>query len=139
MDPLDRFIQAQAPVYAEVLEELRAGRKRTHWMWFIFPQLRVLGRSATALHFGIGSLDEARRYWDHPVLGERLKTCTELVLGHADQRMERVLGDVDALKFRSCLTLFERAAPDAPVFGRALEQCCHGERDPLTLRALAER
>jgi uncharacterized protein (DUF1810 family) len=135
-DPFDlqRFVDAQADVYAGVTAELAAGLKTSHWMWFVFPQLKSLGRSSTALHYGIGSLDEARAYWQHPVLGPRLRQCCELLLAVAPDRTARqILGPIDALKLRSCLTLFERVAPDEPLFGRLLERFYAGERDPASL------
>ncbi len=107
---LDRFVEAQAPVYAQALAELRSGRKQSHWMWFVFPQLRGLGRSATAQHYGISSAAEARSYLDHQLLGPRLIECTEAVLAHRDQQAEAIFGPVDAMKFRSSMTLFEALA-----------------------------
>ncbi len=133
---LDRFVQAQAPVYADVVAELQAGSKRSHWMWFVFPQLRGLGRSPTAEHFGINGLAEARAYLAHPLLGARLRECTEVLGTHEGRRAEDIFGSVDAMKLRSSLTLFQ-AAPDAPeVFTEALEQFFAGERDAVTLRML---
>jgi uncharacterized protein (DUF1810 family) len=115
-DPFDleRFVEAQAPVYETVLRELRAGRKTTHWTWFIFPQAKGLGRSAMSERYGIGSLDEARAYLAHPVLGPRLRECTELVLAHEGVPLEEILGALDAMKFRSSMELF-RAAGFEPV------------------------
>jgi uncharacterized protein (DUF1810 family) len=135
-DPFDlrRFVDAQSRVYASVTAELAAGLKTSHWMWFVFPQLRGLGRSTTALHYGIGSDDEARAYWQHPVLGARLQECCELLLALPAQRTaEQIFGTIDALKLRSCLTLFERALPGEPLFGRLLERYCAGGRDAATL------
>ena len=135
-DPFDlqRFVDAQARVYASVTAELGAGLKTSHWMWFVFPQLKGLGRSSTALHFGLGSLDEARAYWRHPVLGARLRQCCELLLAVPQERTAlQVFGAIDALKLRSCLTLFERVAPEEPVFGRLLQRFYGGERDVATL------
>lgn len=110
-DPFDltRFVGAQEPVYARVLDELRAGRKTTHWIWFIFPQAKGLGRSAMSEHYGIGSLDEARAYLAHPVLGPRLKECVDLVTSHEGVALEQILGGVDAMKFLSCIELFSDA------------------------------
>jgi uncharacterized protein (DUF1810 family) len=133
---LDRFVQAQAPVIGRVQAELAAGRKTSHWMWFVFPQLRSLGRSSTARHYGLASLDEARAYWRHPVLGPRLQHCTGLVLAVPGRSAHEIFGSPDDLKFRSCCTLFERAAPEATVFAQALQRFYGGERDPLTLQAL---
>jgi len=134
---LQRFLDAQAPVIAAALAELRSGRKRSHWMWFVFPQLAVLGRSATARYYGIESLDEARRYVAHPVLGPRLLACTEAVLQHSGRSANAIFGSPDDLKFRSCMTLFGRAAPDLAVFRAALDAFYDGE-DPLTLAWLEE-
>ena len=133
---LERFVVAQAPVIDTVLAELAAGAKRTHWMWFGFPQLARLGRSETARFYGIASLTEAQAYWRHPLLGPRLRQCCDLLLPHAARGAERVLGPVDALKLRSCLTLFERAAPDEPVLGELLDDYYAGERDEATLALL---
>jgi len=134
---LQRFLDAQAPVIDTALSELRAGRKRSHWMWFVFPQLAALGRSATAKFYGIESLDEARRYLAHPVLGARLLACTEAVLQHAGRSVHAIFGSPDDLKFRSCMTLFGRADPEQAVFRRALDAFCDGE-DPLTLEWLGQ-
>jgi len=135
-DPFDlqRFVTAQAPVYDRVTAELAAGLKTSHWMWFVFPQLKSLGRSSTALHYGIGSLDEARAYWRHPLLGARLTQCGELLMVLPPGRSApQIFGAIDALKLRSCLTLFERAAPDESLFGALLQRYCNGERDAATL------
>lgn len=106
---LKRFVDAQAAVYETVLGELRAGRKRTHWIWFIFPQAKGLGRSAMSEHYAISSLDEARAYLAHPVLGPRLKECVDLVLLHEGRTLEEILGPLDAMKFRSSVALFREA------------------------------
>ena len=133
---LDRFVAAQQNVYATALAELQAGRKRSHWMWFVFPQLFGLGRSATAAYYAISGLDEARRYLEHPVLGTRLRECTYAMLALEGRSAQEVLGYPDDLKFRSCMTLFAQVAgPDSP-FERALERYFDGEADPLTLRLL---
>lgn len=135
-DPFDlqRFVDAQQRVHDRVATELAAGSKTSHWMWFVFPQLKALGRSSTALHYGIGSLDEARAYWRHPVLGARLKHCCTLLQGlPAGRTALQVLGPIDTMKLKSCLTLFERAAPDEPLFGALLERFYGGERDAATL------
>ena len=140
-DPFDlqRFVDAQAGVYANVTAELGAGLKTSHWMWFVFPQLKGLGRSSTALHFGLGSLEEARAYWRHPLLGARLLECCALLLALPSGRGAlQVLGSIDALKLRSCLTLFERAAPSEAVFGALLERFHGGERDAATLALLRD-
>jgi len=122
---LQRFVDAQASVYDAVLDELHRGRKTSHWMWFVFPQLRGLGRSATAEHFGLASLDEARAYLAHPLLGARLRECTRLAL-RAGSDAHAVFGAPDDLKFRSCMTLFTHAAPDEPVFAEALQHYFDG-------------
>lgn len=111
-DPFDlaRFVEAQAPVYEQVLRELRAGRKTTHWIWFIFPQAKGLGHSARSEFYGIGSLEETRAYLAHPVLGPRLKECVDLVMSHEGVPLEEILGGVDAMKFLSCIELFGDAA-----------------------------
>ena len=103
---LERFVDAQESVFAAVFNELKAGKKTSHWMWFVFPQLRGLGRSAIAQHFGIESRDEALAYWQHPVLGKRLKECTLLVLEVDDRTAHEIFGSPDDVKFRSCMTLF---------------------------------
>ncbi|MBX3619766.1 MAG: DUF1810 domain-containing protein [Rhizobacter sp.] len=133
---LQRFVAAQAPVMAAVEAELAAGAKTSHWMWFVFPQLKALGRSATALHYGLASAEEAAAYWGHPVLGPRLKHCTELVLAVRGKTLHQVFGSPDDLKFCSCMTLFEAVARDEAVFAQALERCCGGERDARTLALL---
>ncbi len=132
---LDRFVTAQAPVFATALTELRAGRKQSHWMWFVFPQLKGLGMSATAQHFGIVSLDEAHAYLDHPVLGPRLEEATKAVIDAPSPSLNALFGSPDDLKFRSSMTLFERIR--AEPFGAALARWCDGP-DPRTL-ALLER
>nr|WP_227470395.1 DUF1810 domain-containing protein [Massilia sp. YMA4] len=133
---LDRFISAQASVYGQVLRELCDGRKTSHWMWFIFPQLRGLGRSERSEFYGIGSLAEARAYLADVVLGERLYECTELVNGHAGRPIETILGAVDAQKFHSSMTLFSRATHDNAPFKRALELFFGGRPDEATLELL---
>jgi uncharacterized protein (DUF1810 family) len=133
---LQRFVEAQQPVYERVRAELRAGAKASHWMWFIFPQLKGLGRSPTAEYFGIASLPEAEAYWRHPVLGRRLKECTELVVAILGKTAHQIFGSPDDVKFRSCMTLFERAAPEEPIFGQALDKYFDGKRDSSTLALL---
>lgn len=137
MATLDRFIQAQTPLYATVCAELAAGRKVTHWMWFIFPQLRALGRSPTARHFGLESRAEAADYWRHPLLGPRLKECTELLLATSGHSAHDIFGTPDDLKLRSCLTLFNSVAHPDQAFERALGKFFAGQGDPLTLALLA--
>jgi len=134
---LDRFVSAHAPVYETVLAELRAGRKRTHWMWFIFPQSAGLGRSATARHYAIASLDEARAYLAHPVLGARLRACCALLLALPGADAHAVFGDPDDVKLRSSLTLFARAAPAEAVFQDCLAKYFGGQLDAATLERLS--
>jgi len=129
----EHFVTAQEPVYAQVLAELRAGRKQTHWMWFIFPQLRALGRSATALRFGIADLEEARAYLQHPVLGARLVECTEIVRGIAGRTAHEIFGSPDDVKLRSSMTLFAHAAEDGAPFRRVLERHYDGVEDAVTV------
>ncbi|WP_211874280.1 DUF1810 domain-containing protein [Plastoroseomonas arctica] len=135
---LHRFVEAQDPVMAAVEAELRAGRKRSHWMWFVFPQLRALGHSATALHFGMVSLDEARAYRLHPVLGPRLVACTALMLAHAGRSAHDILGSPDDLKLRSSMTLFAAVNPAEPGFRAVLRAFYDNAPDQLTARLLAE-
>ncbi len=139
-DPFDlaRFVGAQEPVFAAVLAELRAGRKRSHWMWFVFPQVRGLGASAMATAYGIGSLGEAAAYLDHAVLGERLRLCTRAVLDIEGRSLHAIFGAPDDAKFRSSMTLFARAADGRePMFQAALDRFCAGSPDERTLRLLA--
>jgi uncharacterized protein (DUF1810 family) len=133
---LQRFVDAQAPVIDTVRTELRAGRKRSHWMWFVFPQLKGLGTSATAQHYGIASLQEARNYLAHPVLGPRLREMCELMLAVPGRSANEILGSPDDLKFRSCVTLFALADPEEAVFRECLQRFCGGEVDPRTLALL---
>jgi uncharacterized protein (DUF1810 family) len=135
---LQRFVTAQAPVFDTVIAELRAGRKRTHWMWFIFPQLRGLGHSPTAEFYGISSRAEARAYHAHRPLGSRLELCTGTVLESGARSLHEIFGSPDDWKFRSCMTLFEVAVPQVPLFGQALDRWCAGERDDRTLRLLRD-
>ena len=130
---LDRFLDAQEDVYAQVLGELRAGRKRSHWMWFVFPQFEGLGVSAMSRRYAIRSVDEADAYIRHPVLGARLAECTEAVNGHHALTAREIFGTPDDQKFRSSMTLFELVSgPDSP-FASALEEYFSGERDARTL------
>jgi uncharacterized protein (DUF1810 family) len=137
-DPYDlqRFVNAQQAVYDEVCAELGAGRKESHWMWFIFPQLRGLGHSWMANRYGIGSLDEARAYLTHPTLGPRLTECTRLVCQVEGRSISQILGDPDDLKFRSSMTLFAQAAKNEPLFDAALQKYFGGQPDRLTLERL---
>ncbi len=134
---LARFLAAQSPVIDRVLAELHSGRKESHWMWFVFPQLGALGRSGTARFYGIEDLEHARRYLAHPVLGPRLLECTRAVLAHGDRSAHAIFGSPDDLKFRSCMTLFSLAGPQQPEFLQALERFYAGEPDPVTVGLLA--
>src|SRR5678816_1631393 len=132
---LERFVEAQAGVYEQACAELRAGEKRTHWMWFVFPQIRGLGSSPMAQRYAIASLDEARAYLAHPVLGPRLLACAEAALQVPDRTAHDIFGRPDDVKLRSSATLFERAGgPD--VFARLLDRFFAGERDAATLERL---
>ncbi len=129
---LERFVLAQAPVYGDVLEELRRGRKTSHWMWFVFPQVAGLGLSGMSRRYAITSLDEARAYLAHPVLGARLRECAGLVLAADGPSAEAILGGIDAVKLRSSMTLFHRAAPDEPLFQGVLRRYYGGTPDDAT-------
>ncbi len=131
---LQRFLDAQdaGGTYERALAELRAGRKTSHWMWFVFPQAAGLGRSELSRRYAIGSLGEARAYAEHPVLGERLRECVRALLGHRDRSAEEILGGIDAVKLRSSMTLFAHAAPGEALFGEVLEAFYGGEADPET-------
>lgn len=134
---LQRFVDAQNPLYAQVRAELRAGAKSSHWMWFVFPQLAGLGRSATARYFGIASRAEGAAYWRHPVLGARLEECTGLVLAVQGRSAHQIFGAPDDLKFCSSMTLFDQLVPDEPAFAQALVRYFGGRRDARTLELLA--
>ena len=134
---LDRFVEAQGPAFETALAELAAGRKRSHWMWFVFPQLRGLGHSPTAQFYGIASLDEARAYLQHPLLGPRLVQCTRAVLAVEGRSVHEIFGSPDDLKFRSSMTLFWRAAGSGEAaFRQALDRYCGGRPDERTLALL---
>lgn len=133
---LERFVLAQEPVYATVLAELRTGRKHSHWMWFIFPQLAGLGRSEMAQRYAIGSADEAAAYLAHPVLGPRLRECARLVASHDGLSAEEMFGHPDELKFRSSMTLFADVAPDEAVFQDCIDKYFDGVPDAATLARL---
>jgi uncharacterized protein (DUF1810 family) len=134
---LNRFICAQQPVIAKVLNELRAGRKASHWMWFVFPQIQGLGSSGLAQRYAIASRQEARAYHEHPVLGARLQQCTQLVLDIEDRSAEQIFGYPDDVKFRSCMTLFAQAAPQQSMYRAALQKYFAGEPDARSLEILA--
>lgn len=129
---LERFVAAQRTVYDDVIEELRRGRKTSHWIWFIFPQVAGLGHSATSQRYAIGSLAEAKAYLERPILGPRLRESAALLLGVPGRIAEEILGQVDARKVRSSMTLFRRAAPDEPVFADVLNRFYDGVPDPRT-------
>jgi uncharacterized protein (DUF1810 family) len=133
---LQRFVDAQARVYDAVRAELRQGRKRSHWMWFIFPQIAGLGHSAMSMRYAISSLAEAAAYLKHPVLGPRLRECTRLVMLVESRSAREILGSPDDMKFHSCLTLFANAAPEDSLFRDALEKYFDGAEDPLTVQRL---
>jgi uncharacterized protein (DUF1810 family) len=138
-DPFDlnRFVDAQARVYGSVVEELRAGRKRGHWMWFVFPQIRGLGGSPMAARYGISSLEEARAYLRHEVLGPRLHECARLVNRVQGRSVEEIFGSPDDLKLRSSMTLFAHATDDNQEFVTLLDNYFYGQEDPVTLAHLA--
>lgn len=137
MDSLQRFLDAQAPVYEEACAELQAGRKESHWMWFIFPQLRGLGQSAMAFRYGIASRQEALDYLHHPVLGARLRHCMALLLVHHGLSAQAIFGTTDAMKLKSCATLFAAVAGQEPVFQQVLDRYYYdGARDSRTLALL---
>ena len=132
---LERFVIAQDQIYDEVLSELRAGKKMSHWMWFIFPQISGLGRSPVSMEYAISSRDEAQAYLQHAILGPRLKECTRLVLAVEGGSAKEIFGSPDDMKFRSCMTLFEQVAPDE-IFQLALQKYFGGVPDRLTLERL---
>jgi uncharacterized protein (DUF1810 family) len=132
---LERFVEAQEGVYSRALAELRAGKKQSHWMWFIFPQIAGLGHSAMAQRYAIPSLDEARAYLAHPLLGTRLRECCEAVLAVEGKTAHQIFGSPDDMKFRSSLTLFDFASPEG-IFRDLLEKYYNGEADELTLQKL---
>ncbi len=139
-DPFDlqRFLSAQASVYGQALAELRGGRKRSHWMWFVFPQIEGLGHSATSIHYAIKSLEEARGYLRHPVLGSRLRECAEAVYAIEGRTASDVFGFPDDLKLRSSMTLFAAVAQPESVFHRVLEKYFQGKQDERTLQLLKQ-
>ena len=133
---LERFVEAQNPVYDQVCWELQQGLKMTHWMWFIFPQIEGLSSSTMSKRFAISSLEEATAYLNHPVLGARLKECTELVINTSGRTLKQILGPTDNLKFWSSMTLFAHACTQNEVFETALTKYFSGEYDQLTLERL---
>ena len=140
-DPYDlnRFLEAQAENYGEALAELQAGRKQTHWSWYIFPQIRGLGSSPTSVRYAISSLAEAVAYLNHSVLGPRLRECVAVMNSHRGLSANDVLGDIDAQKFHSCLTLFTQAAPSEPIFKKSLSKYFGGDLDAATMTSLTRQ
>jgi uncharacterized protein (DUF1810 family) len=132
---LERFVLAQEECYEDVLSELREGRKRTHWMWFVFPQLKGLGQSEYSEYFGLTGQDEARRYWDHPVLGYRYRECMELLL-KTDVSVDQVLGKIDALKLLSSFTVFQFSVPNNDLLKKSIHNFFDGKKDELTIHLL---
>jgi len=135
---LQRFVDAQKPVFEKVCAELRGGQKRSHWMWFIFPQMKGLGQSELANFYGISSRQEAEAYLAHPVLGPRLRECTRLVSMVEDRSIDQILGYPDNLKFRSSMTLFASTGSDNQVFRNSLQRYFDGKPDPLTIELLRQ-
>jgi uncharacterized protein (DUF1810 family) len=136
---LSRFIIAQENSYTTALSELRAGKKRSHWIWYVFPQIKGLGNSSNSEFYGLAGLAEARAYLNHPLLGHRLKEATAALLAHRLQNATAILGEIDALKFKSCLTLFSLADPSERMFTDALEQFFAGKPDARTIELLKAR
>jgi uncharacterized protein (DUF1810 family) len=132
----DHFVEAQNRVYEQVVYELTEGQKRSHWMWYIFPQVRGLGYSEISNRYALGSIDEARRYLKHELLGARLRECTQLVIDIQNRTAEDILGPLDAMKFRSSMTLFSLCSPSGSLFDSAIEKYFDGKRDPQTLELL---
>jgi uncharacterized protein (DUF1810 family) len=135
---LERFIEAQAPVYAQALAELKTGRKTSHWMWFVFPQIAGLGQSAMSRAYAIQSLDEARAYLAHPVLGARLRECCQALMNLRGKTAQDIFGSIDTMKFRSCLTLFTKADQGEVLFFNLLEKYFDGDADETTLEILSD-
>jgi uncharacterized protein (DUF1810 family) len=135
---LQRFLTAQNSVYADVCAELRAGDKRGHWMWYIFPQIKGLGSSGTSIEFAISSRNEAKAYLAHPQLCARLRECTQLVLNCGESSIDRIFSYPDNLKFQSCMTLFASVDSSETIFFKALKKFCGGQSDPLTLKRLKD-
>jgi uncharacterized protein (DUF1810 family) len=135
-EDLDRFVDAQDRVWPAVTAELAAGKKRSHWMWFVFPQLAGLGESPMAVRYALASVEEASAYLAHPLLAARLREAVELMLLHRDRDPADILGEVDAMKFRSSMSLFAAAAPDVPLFAEALSAFYAGAPDPATLELI---
>lgn len=134
---LNRFVEAQSNIYGQVVEELRQGRKTSHWMWYIFPQIKGLGHSATAMYYAISSLDEATQYLNHPLLCERLIECCRILLGLENKTAEDIFGNVDAMKLKSSMTLFSLVSEN-PVFNRVLNKYYKGIKDSATLKIVSQ-
>ncbi|AHG40682.1 calpastatin [Pseudomonas syringae CC1557] len=134
---LQRFVNAQQPVFQQVLMELEAGHKRSHWMWFVFPQIQGLGHSEMAQRYAMSNLDEARAYLQHPLLGPRLEQCAALIAPQVERTAQQIFGSPDDMKLHSSMTLFALAAPDRPVFQAVLDGFFEGERDAMTVRLLS--
>ncbi|MCF8163454.1 MAG: DUF1810 domain-containing protein [Sulfuritalea sp.] len=135
VNSLERFVLAQEECYEDVLSELREGRKRTHWMWFVFPQLKGLGQSEYSEYFGLNGQDEARRYWDHPVLGYRYRECMELLL-KTDVSVDQVLGKIDALKLLSSLNVLDFSVPNNDLLKKSIHKLLNGNKDDFTIHLL---
>lgn len=136
INSLDRFLEAQERMYETALKEIKNGEKESHWMWYIFPQLRGLGRSQMAYVYGINGLEEAKAYLEHPVLSARLIEITEALLEHKDQDIEDILGDIDAMKLRSSMTLFAFINESGSIFHQALDYFYNGRGDQITLKVI---
>ncbi len=136
---LERFVKTQHSRYETVLSELKNGQKKTHWMWFVFPQIEGLGKSQAAQYYAIRGLEEALAYLSHPVLGERLRECVGVLLKIQGRTLHEIFGHPDDWKFRSSMTLFEYVSPDEPYFAKALERYCDGKRDDKTLEIIQMR
>ncbi|RMM85595.1 hypothetical protein ALQ71_03524 [Pseudomonas coronafaciens pv. striafaciens] len=134
---LQRFVNAQQPVFQQVVMELEAGHKRSHWMWFVFPQIEGLGRSDMAQRYAISGLEEARAYLQHPLLGARLEQCASIIVTQAERTARQIFGSPDDLKLHSSMTLFALAAPERPVFKSVLDAFFAGERDKTTEKLLS--
>lgn len=133
---LQRFIDAQSPVFDRVLQELKNGKKVSHWMWYIFPQIKGLGFSSMSQFYAIKNADEAIAYLQHPILGKRLIDCCQTILAHTDKSAEQIFGGIDSVKLKSSMTLFAQVAPNQPIFQQVLDQYFNGEKDEKTLELL---
>lgn len=136
VNSLDRFLEAQEHIYERALKEIRNGKKRTHWMWYIFPQLRGLGRSQMAYAYGINGLEEAKAYLEHPILSKRLIEISEALLSHNDKSAYKIFGDIDEMKLKSCITLFAYISEENSIFHQVLDCFFDGEMDEYTLKLI---